>query len=147
MASSRITGDWLQSPAAGADLHDYPGQSLGLPPSGRGSAIGFGPRLLAFAVDGLLSWLVATLIVGGLRTGIWTTIVYVVEYGVLVALGGQSAGMRLTGIRVLPVGRDRIGWWVLPRTLLMALLLPVLFTDRDLRGLHDRASGTVVVRA
>lgn len=152
MPTSRITGEWLDAPAAGAELHDYRGQSLGLPASGPGSVVGFGPRLLAFAVDAVLSWLVATLPAGGLHTGMWSTIVFLIEYAVLVGLGGQSAGMRLTGLRVLPLGRPAatrhgIGWWTVPRTLLMALVVTVLFVDRDGRGLHDRASGTVVVRA
>ena len=33
------------------------------------------------------------------------------------------------------------------RTALLLLLVPALITDRDGRGLHDRAAGTVVVRA
>lgn len=151
MPSPRITGEWLEAPAAGSDLHDYRGQSLGLARSGPGSVAGFGPRLLAFVVDGVLSWLVATLIVGGLQTGLWSSAVFLAEYALLVGVGGQSAGMRLTGLRVLPVGRapslqSGIGWWSVPRAVLLALIVPALFTDRDGRGLHDRATGTVVVR-
>jgi len=33
------------------------------------------------------------------------------------------------------------------RTLLLFLLVPAVIWDRDGRGLHDRASGTAVVRA
>jgi uncharacterized RDD family membrane protein YckC len=33
------------------------------------------------------------------------------------------------------------------RTALLMLLIPALISDRDGRGLHDRAAGTVVVRA
>jgi hypothetical protein len=37
--------------------------------------------------------------------------------------------------------------WALVRTLLLLAVVPPLLTDRDLRGLHDRAADTVVVRA
>ena len=32
--------------------------------------------------------------------------------------------------------------WALVRTLLLLCVIPPLMTDRDLRGLHDRASNT-----
>jgi hypothetical protein len=32
------------------------------------------------------------------------------------------------------------------RTVLLCLLIPAFITDRDQRGLHDRAAGTVLVR-
>lgn len=151
MASPRISGSWLDAPPAGSELHDYRGQSLGLPASGPGSAVGLGPRFVAFAVDAVLSWLVATIPAGSVHTGIWSTLVFLVEYAVLVGLGGQSAGMRLTGLRVISVARRTqhagIGWWAVPRAVLLALIFTVLFTDRDGRGLHDRATGTVVVRS
>ena len=34
-----------------------------------------------------------------------------------------------------------------PRFVLLCLLIPALISDRDGRGLHDQAAGTVVVRA
>jgi uncharacterized RDD family membrane protein YckC len=106
---------------------------------------GFGARLGAFAVDALASDLIAHLF-GRLRW--WTTMaVLFVEYVLLLPLGGQTLGMRVARIRVVSLagGRPNAGW-VVGRTVLMCLLIPVLITDRDLRGLHDRASGTVVVR-
>jgi len=36
--------------------------------------------------------------------------------------------------------------WALLRTVLLLFVIPPLLTDRDLRGLHDRASDTIVVR-
>jgi uncharacterized RDD family membrane protein YckC len=35
--------------------------------------------------------------------------------------------------------------WSLVRTLLLVLVIPALVWDRDYRGLHDRAAGTVVI--
>jgi uncharacterized RDD family membrane protein YckC len=48
--------------------------------------------------------------------------------------------MRLDG---RPVGLPRAAL----RTLLLVLLVPAVVTDRDGRGLHDKAAGTVVVHA
>jgi uncharacterized RDD family membrane protein YckC len=36
--------------------------------------------------------------------------------------------------------------WALLRTLLLLAVVPPLVTDRDLRGLHDRAANTIVLR-
>jgi hypothetical protein len=32
------------------------------------------------------------------------------------------------------------------RTILLLLVVPALIADRDLRGLHDRAANTIVIR-
>ncbi len=47
---------------------------------------------------------------------------------------------RLDGAMVGPL-------WGLVRTLLLLTVIPPLLSDRDLRGMHDRAANTVVVRA
>ena len=36
--------------------------------------------------------------------------------------------------------------WGLVRTVLLLTVIPPLVTDRDLRGLHDRAANTIVIR-
>jgi hypothetical protein len=36
--------------------------------------------------------------------------------------------------------------WSLVRTFMLLLILPPLVINRDVRGLHDRASNTAVVR-
>jgi uncharacterized RDD family membrane protein YckC len=131
-----------------------PGTRLGLPAEGPGSVVGFGPRLVAYLVDGL----VANLLVGvpyliGVRystdvRGLAVYLAFLLEELVLVGLSGQTIGMRMAGIRVVRV-RDsgRQTWpWIVVRTLLLALLVPAFIWDRDLRGTHDRAAGTVVVR-
>jgi uncharacterized RDD family membrane protein YckC len=37
--------------------------------------------------------------------------------------------------------------WALVRTILLLAVVPALITDRDLRGLHDRAANTIVIRS
>jgi uncharacterized RDD family membrane protein YckC len=116
--------------------------------------VGFGPRLLAYLVDAVVAnLLVGVLYLVGVRygsdaRGLAIYVAFLLEELVLVAAGGQTIGMRLVGIRVIRVrdgGRQTFPWIVV-RTLLLALLVPVLVWDRDLRGQHDRAAGTVMVR-
>jgi uncharacterized RDD family membrane protein YckC len=65
----------------------------------------------------------------------------------LTALAGMTLGKRLAGIRVGRLDGRPVGLlWGLVRTLLLLTVIPPLVTDRDLRGLHDRAANTVVVR-
>jgi hypothetical protein len=150
----RMTGSWLGGPASAglpADraAGDYPGHALGLPRAGAGAVAGYGSRLLALLLDGVACVLIASLF-GGFR---WESQHYVnlavlaVEYLVLLPVGGQTLGMRLVRIRVVPLQGGRLPLrWVVVRTLLLLVVIPALFSDRDQRGMHDRASGTVVVR-
>jgi uncharacterized RDD family membrane protein YckC len=116
--------------------------------------VGFGPRLGAYLIDAVVANLVVgVLFVAGLHyssdvRGLAIYLLFLLEEFILVAASGQTIGMRLLGIRVIRL-RDRglQSWpWIGVRTLLLALLVPVVVWDRDLRGLHDRAAGTVVVR-
>jgi uncharacterized RDD family membrane protein YckC len=66
---------------------------------------------------------------------------------VLTATTGFTVGKRLTGIRTIRTQGGLVGFkWALVRTAILLTVIPPLLTDRDLRGLHDRASDTVVVR-
>lgn len=107
---------------------------------------GFGRRLAAYAVDSVLSNLVA-LAVFGQRTAWGIFVVFAVEVFVLTALGGATAGMQATRLRIARLDGRPPGWIAAAvRTVLLLLLVPALIWDRDRRGLHDRAAGTVVVR-
>jgi uncharacterized RDD family membrane protein YckC len=136
----------------------YPGQYFGLPESGPGSVAGWSRRLAALLID----WLLCSLIVIGLfyhpTTGHaanvlsqprpWTLAVFGAEDFLLTALIGVTIGKRLLGLRVIrldgrPVGLAR-GF---VRTLLLMLVVPAMMMDRDLRGLHDKAAKTIVVRS
>lgn len=148
----RALGGWLEGPGLPRDTP--PGVRLGLPEHGRGSVAGFGPRLGAYLIDAI----VANLIVGvlylagvqhaGDARGLAIYAVFLLEELILISTAGQTLGMRLLGIRVIRLGdRGMQTWpWVAVRTLLLALLVPAFIWDRDQRGLHDRAAGTIVVR-
>ncbi|GAA4555561.1 RDD family protein [Planotetraspora kaengkrachanensis] len=146
----RWTQTWLGGVrAAGVDM-GYPGQRLGLPEEGSGSVSGFGRRIAAIVVD----WLLCTVaIAGGLlqadaQNRGWVGLaVFAAEYVLLVGTLGMTLGMRLFGIRVAALEGGRPAFLpVLIRTFLLCLAVPALIWDRDRRGLHDRAAGTVVVR-
>ena len=63
------------------------------------------------------------------------------------ATTGFTVGKRLTGIRAVRTDGGIIGpGWALVRTLILLTVVPPLLTDRDLRGLHDRAADTIVIR-
>lgn len=142
-----MLGSWLSGPdlAIGTDTtQDHRGQRLGCPRTGPGSIAGIGRRLFALLVD----WLACRLIAVGLLglSEWWVPVVFAVEYVVLLSTLGSTLGMRLVGIRVAALGGGRPGpLGIVVRTLLLMLVIPAVVYDRDTRGLHDRATGTVVV--
>jgi uncharacterized RDD family membrane protein YckC len=114
-----------------------------------------GRRLAALLVD----WLISDGLAGlGVAAGLLTTatlstavlVVWFVLGVVAVRLFGFTPGqwalglavVRLHNGNVMHVGVGRAAG----RGLLIALVIPPLFTDSDGRGLHDRITGTAVVR-
>lgn len=134
----------------------YPGQHLGLPESGPGSVAGWSRRLGALVIDWLACSIIAIAFFYHAPAGhaaavlsqprLWTPVVFGVEDFLLTALTGVTIGKRLLGLRVVRLDGRPVGLWALPRTLLLMLVVPAMMMDRDLRGLQDKASGTVVVR-
>jgi uncharacterized RDD family membrane protein YckC len=123
-----------------------------VPASGPGSVAGFGPRLLAFIVDGILADIIGLVVNGGYhangRQSLASYLAFLLIEIVFVAFAGQTPGMRIVGIGVARAdngGRPQLRW-VLLRTLLLAAIVPALFTDRFGRAMHDRAAGTVMLR-
>ncbi|CAN5120621.1 RDD family protein [soil metagenome] len=130
---------------------DYPGQRFGLPEGGTGSTAPWGRRALALFVDWFASLGVTALISPQLElsetaTRLTPLLVLFVELTLLVGLLGSSLGHRVLGIRVArldgrPVGVPRAGL----RSALICLVIPAVVFDKDRRGLHDLAVGTVVI--
>jgi uncharacterized RDD family membrane protein YckC len=134
-------------PATGKDTKKkeaYPGQRLGLPERGPGSVASMPRRVLALFIDWLLSMVIAYWLT---HSQFWTIAVFAVEVYLLTALGGSTVGKRLMGIRAIRIDGGPVGFgWALVRTAILLTVVPPLLTDHDLRGLHDRAANTVVVR-
>ncbi|MFJ8430152.1 RDD family protein [Kitasatospora sp. NPDC094019] len=155
MDTREALGSWIDGPKAAAEKmgaeFGYRGERLGLPREGSGSIAGPGRRLCALVVD---SWLVAMVSYGLIVKGssaasanMWTTPLLFAVIVVLLATTGTTMGKRLFGLRVVRLdgGRATIPQ-VLLRTVLLFLVVPALVWDRDTRGLHDKAVGTVEVR-
>ncbi len=147
-------GSWLSGPRAaidrmGADL-GYRGERLGLPQDGAGSVASVGRRLTALFVDWGLCLLIAygLLAHGSARAADnWTFVVFGVMTLLTVGICGTTPGKRLLGLRVVRLDGRRAGpVAVLVRTVLLLLVVPAVVWDRDTRGLHDKAAGTVEVR-
>jgi uncharacterized RDD family membrane protein YckC len=144
VADRRWAGSWLSGVPASDSAETYPGQRLGLPETGSGSVATIGRRLLALLADWLLCMVIA---LAAFRSQFWTLPVFAAETYLLTALTGVTVGKRLLGIRVIRLGGGPVGFgWALVRTVLLLTVVPALVTDRDLRGLHDRAADTAVVR-
>ncbi len=140
----RWAGSWLSGTRAAREENAYPGQHFGLPEEGPGSVAGFGRRLGAVFIDWLLCMIIS---LGVFRTQYWTIAVFAVEVYVLTALTGFTVGKRLLGLRVVRLDGKPVGlWWALVRTALLLAVVPPLVFDSDLRGLHDKAANTLVIR-
>lgn len=145
MAERRWAGSWLSGPAVAGNPDEYPGQRLGLPEEGPRSVAGMGRRIVALFIDWLISMVIALGFFHSART--WTLVIFAVQVYLLTALAGLTIGKRILGMRVVRLDSRPIGFgWALVRTLLLLAVVPPLFTDRDHRGLHDRAAHTVVIR-
>ncbi|WP_459545093.1 RDD family protein [Nocardia sp. X0981] len=149
---ARITGSWLSGPPSApgtASGADYAGARLGLPREGVGSLPGMLRRILALLVDWLIAVGISALIAQGMPASSVNLLVWFVVGVAAVTLFGFTPGQYFLRIRVIrvdaeaPVGFAR----ALGRQALLVFVIPALFTDEDGRGMHDRATGTAVVRA
>ena len=108
----------------------------------------FGRRFGALLIDWALCTLIASLLVRDLRSNPWPQLgVFVLTHAFFIGLFGRTPGMAPARIRcVSTADGGAIG---LPRALLravlLALVIPAMISDREGRGLHDRAAGSVVV--
>lgn len=105
----------------------------------------------------MTDWLIGYGLAGlGLATGLMSTsflatgvlLIWLVLGVISVRLFGFTPGQYLLGLRVASVNnRVHVGTGrALARGLLIALVIPALFTDSDGRGFHDRLTATAVVR-
>lgn len=150
---ARELGSWLSGPQSLGPRDGYPGQRLGLPEQGTGSLAGLGRRAAALLIDWFIAYGIAGL---GVTAGLYgsaflATAVLIIWFvlGVLaVRLFGFTPGQYALGLRVVSVdNRLHVGTGrAAVRGLLIALVIPALFTDTDGRGFQDRITATAVVR-
>src|SRR3954466_834437 len=155
---ARAIGSWLSGPEPDSGSpdqtpNDYPGHRLGLPRTGSRSLARMGRRFAALVVDWLIAYgLSALAMTFGLVSPATLSTAVLIVWFVLGALSlrlfGFTPGQLACGLLVVPVdGREHVGIGrAVVRGLLIALVIPAVVTDSDLRGLQDRATNTAVVR-
>jgi len=155
---ARAIGSWLSGPGPDSGSpdeapNDYPGQRLGLPQTGPRSLARMGRRIAALFVDWMIAYGLAALAMtfGLVSMATLSTAVLIVWFvlgAVSLRLFGFTSGQFAVGLMVVPVdGRQHVGFGrALVRGVLIAVIIPALITDADLRGLQDKVTNTAVVR-
>ncbi len=157
MVDRKDIGSWLEGPGARTGTSSaYPGERLGLPREGAGSLGRVGRRVVGVLIDWTLCQLIARALFGvplpfaGVATGGQSATIlglFALENLLLVGTLGSTLGHRVVGLHVRSMdGRAARPLQTLVRTVLLCLFLPAMFWDRDGRGLHDKAAGTLIVR-
>ncbi|QNG18476.1 RDD family protein [Rhodococcus triatomae] len=156
----RITGSWLSGPEAAlppdsdGSAQAYRGERMGLPEHGPGAMVGPGRRLAGLMIDWLLAMGVAALLVGQSenpfegQVGTFTLVVWFVVGVVTVSLFSFTPGQFVVGTQVARIdGPHRVGFRrALGRQALLSFVVPATISDGDGRGMHDRATGTAILR-
>ncbi|MBB3038936.1 RDD family protein [Hoyosella altamirensis] len=151
---SRITGSWLYGPSAAlpkGEMHGeskYKGEALGLPEDGPGSLPTWLRRSGAFFADIFMAAGVAAIFTFPEPPRNWSLLVWFMVAIFAVLFFSFTPGQALFGLRVQRVDRAApVGLWRSAlRAFLVSLLIPAAIWDRDGRGLHDRLTGTAIVR-
>ncbi|MFW0792819.1 RDD family protein [Gordonia sp. CPCC 205515] len=162
----RATGSWLSGPQIGGGPEGaYRGEDLGLSESGPGSIATGWPRVAALLVDWLLAGGVTLLFVrfGSPTLGTWVLVTWFIIGVISVTLFGFTPGQFALGLRTARVdyGPDRTAAEIagevpiaavgivrtLARQILIVFIVPALMNDYNSRALHDRATGTAIIRS
>jgi uncharacterized RDD family membrane protein YckC len=149
---ARSSGSWLSGPSADPGdpaTPEFPGQHLGLPRAGAGSMVGLMRRIAALFVDWMIALGLATLIARSASASTLTLLVWFVIGVAAVTLFGYTPGQYFLRLRVIRIDEPVAVGFVraLARQVLLIFVVPALFTDDDGRGMHDRATGTAIVRS
>ncbi|HET9871651.1 MAG TPA: RDD family protein [Propionibacteriaceae bacterium] len=130
----------------------YPGASLGLPATGRGSLASWRARITALVLDWAASMMVAVGIFGsavldGAGWRAWMILaVFFVEATVLSSVASGTFGQLLCRIAIARLDRKPLGFVRgIARAAMVSLAIPALVIGPERRGLHDLAVGTVVI--
>lgn len=138
------------APQPDATEEGYPGERFGLPERGPGSVATLGRRGAQFLLDAVLAGVLAGLFTNPALPQNWSLLTWAILMVVPVAVVGATPAMVVLGMRVVRLDRpERPGaglLWTLVRTASLFFVIPALIVDRDSRGIHDRASRTVVVK-
>ncbi|MBK8461403.1 MAG: RDD family protein [Micropruina sp.] len=135
-----------------SDQEGYPGSSLGLPESGRGSLASWRSRFAALIIDWAASMALAVTLfgVGVMRESGWRSwmilAVFFVQTSVLGALAGGSFGQLLARIGIIRLDGQPLGLLrAVARAAMICMVLPTVVIGAERRGLNDLVLGTIVV--
>ena len=124
---------------------DYPGERLGLPREGSGSIARIGRRAGALFIDYGAAYLISGFF--GWDPLAILAIFAAIQIVFIPTLQG-SPGHRVLGLRLVRLDGAWTGLWrPVVRTLLLVVVVPAVIWDADQRGLHDKAAGTILLRA
>lgn len=128
-----------------SDAEDYwPGQRFGLPMEGPRSTPTYLRRVLALGIDWAIAVGVSVLFFNYNTFATLGVFIGVSMLSGLILAG--TPGHLLTKIRIAPIRGGALGWLApLVRPILVALVIPALIADDDMRGAHDRLVGTILV--
>lgn len=128
-----------------SNTDDYwPGQRFGLPMKGPRSTPTYLRRVGALGIDWALSVGVSVVFFNYNAVATLAVFVGISMLGGLILAG--TPGHLMTRIRIAPIRGGALGWVApLVRPLLVALVIPALIADDDMRGGHDRFVGTILV--
>lgn len=145
LVTRRDMAGWVGGSPRPNAVGRWPGERLGLAPSGPTSMAGWGRRVLAVVIDWSIALLISNLWFEG--HPLVTLGFYVLMQVLLVGLLGTTVGKRIAGIQVVRVGGAMAGpLKALIRTALWCLVVTPFMVDPDGRGVHDRVAGTVLIR-
>jgi uncharacterized RDD family membrane protein YckC len=128
-----------------SEAQSYPGQRLGRPEVGTGSIARLGRRVGALFIDYGAAYLISGFFA-------WDPLAILAIFAIiqivfLPTLQG-SPGHRILGMRLVRLDGSWVGLWrPIVRTALLIVVIPAVIWDADQRGLHDKAAGTVLIRA
>ena len=123
---------------------EWPGKKFGLPQSGPRSVPGWNRRIAGLLIDWVLAMGVSAVFFGFDSTAILLMYIALHIIGGLLVAG--SPGHLITKIRIAPITGGRLGLLApIVRPVLIALVIPPLLNDDDMRGAHDRLVGTILV--
>lgn len=128
-----------------------------MPQTGTGSIARPGRRIGALLIDYLAATIIATGFLGydqfALPSEAGLTMfapmaVFAVLQMLFIPTAGGSPGHRILGMRLVRLDGGWVGIWrPIVRTLLLIIVIPAVVFDADQRGLHDKATGLVLIRA
>lgn len=128
-----------------------------MPQTGTGSIARPGRRIGALLIDYVAATIIATGFLGydqfalpaeaGL-TMFAPMAVFALLQILFIPTAGGSPGHRILGMRVVRLGGGWVGIWrPIVRTLLIIIVIPAAIWDADQRGIHDKVTGLVLIRA